>query len=131
MERNEATAKHVACPAVSGCCLVSFHVLWAILSTSTVDKDLTMRGTWPCPVTVAPGEQATKMFPVSAQKERHRDRIFVKETRSFLSLFLAAVHTEMQTSPSLSLPFPLPPLSDFLSHLRKEYRGCMQREREC
>ena len=39
MERNEATAKHVACPscaAVPGCCLVSFHILWAVLSTSTV-----------------------------------------------------------------------------------------------
>ena len=26
-------------PAVPGCCLVSFHILWAILSTSTVKKD--------------------------------------------------------------------------------------------
>ena len=26
-------------PAVPGCCLVSFHILWAILSTSTIGKE--------------------------------------------------------------------------------------------
>ena len=36
MERNEATAKHVAWLSCGWCCLVSFHILWAILSTSTV-----------------------------------------------------------------------------------------------
>ena len=32
-------------PAVPGCCLVSFHILWAILSTSNVQTgDLQLQG---------------------------------------------------------------------------------------
>ena len=40
MERNKATAKHVAWPLVPGSCLVSFHFLWGQLSTGTVHTSL-------------------------------------------------------------------------------------------
>ena len=40
MERN--SAKAMSGPAVPGCCLVSFHILWVILSTSTVLANLQM-----------------------------------------------------------------------------------------